>query len=81
MTSWLNANTIQGIIRALLTFGAGVLVAKGVSTKEVTDGVVATLTSNETIGAFTTVATIVWSILHKSATTTTVVTPATTSTK
>jgi len=68
MTNWLNANTIQGIIRALLTFGAGILVAKGISNKEHLDSVISTLTSDETIGAFTTVSTIIWSVLHKQST-------------
>ena len=65
MNNILNINTMQSIIRALLTFGAGILVAKGLSSKEKMESIIDVLTSNETIGAFTTVATIVWSIISK----------------
>ncbi len=65
MLSWLNSNTIQGVLRALMTFGAGILVSKGLATQDQSTSVVSVLCSDQTIGAFTTVATIIWSVLHK----------------
>ena len=85
MFNWLNANTLRGVLRALLAFGGGILVGKGKITQDQLASLTTQLTDPAFIGTCMAVMTGVWSVIHKQtvpvATTTTVVTPAIVATK
>jgi len=68
MFNWLNINTLQGILRTLLAFGGGILVAKGKVTQDQIVSLTAQLTDPQFIGSVIAVITAVWSIIHKQAT-------------
>jgi hypothetical protein len=70
MFSWLNVNTLQGILRAGLAFGGGILVGKGMLTAEQLNTLTQQLTSPEFLGSAVAVITAVWSIIHKTPITT-----------
>lgn len=68
MLSWLNINTVQGILRTLLAFGGGILVSKGSITQDQVVSLTAQLTDPEFIGTIIALITAVWSVLHKQTT-------------
>jgi len=65
MFSWLNANTLQGVLRALLAFGGGILVGKGKITQDQLASLTTQLTDPAFIGTCMAVMTGVWSVIHK----------------
>ena len=65
MFNWLNANTLQGILRAILSFGGGILVGKGALTTEQLTTLTQHITDPSFIGACMAVMTGVWSVIHK----------------
>lgn len=67
MFNWLNTNTLQGLLRTLLAFGGGILVAKGKITQDQVSSLTAQLTDPAFIGSVTAVITAVWSVIHKQA--------------
>lgn len=68
MFNWLNANTLQGILRTILAFVGGVLVAKGKVTQDQVASITAQLTDPQFLGAGVAAITAVWSVLHKQST-------------
>ena len=68
MFNWLNTNTLQGLLRTLLAFGGGILVAKGKITQDQVTSLTAQLTDPSFIGSATAVITAVWSVIHKQST-------------
>jgi len=74
MFSWLNTNTLQGILRTLLAFGGGILVAKGKITTDQVASLTTQLTDPQFIGTGIALITAVWSVIHKQAPVTPVVT-------
>jgi len=77
MFSWLNVNTVQGLLRAVLAFGGGILVGKGSLTPDQLTTLQAHLTDPAFIGALGAVITAVWSVIHKQTTSATVTTTTT----
>ena len=65
MFNWLNANTLQGVLRAILSFGGGILVGKGALTTEQLTTITQHVTDPSFIGACMAVMTGVWSVIHK----------------
>jgi hypothetical protein len=65
MFNWLNKDTLQGVIRGLLTFGGGMLVAKGKVTQEQLTTLTGYISDPQVVGFFTLVSGIVWSVIHK----------------
>ncbi len=70
MFKWLNVNTLQGVLRAGLAFGGGILVGKGMLTAEQLNTLTQQLTSPEFLGSAIAVVTAVWSVIHKTPVTT-----------
>ena len=66
--AWLNTNTLQGILRTLLAFGGGVLVAKGRLTTDQLNTLTAQLTDPQFIGTGIAIITAIWSVIHKQTT-------------
>jgi hypothetical protein len=77
MLSWLNINTVQGILRTLLAFGGGILVSKGKITQDQVASLTTQLTDPQFIGTAIAVITAVWSVIHKTTPTATVTTTTT----
>ena len=65
MINWLNTNTLQGILRALLAFAGGILVTKGKITSDQAASLTAQLTDPAFLGTGIATITAVWSVLHK----------------
>jgi hypothetical protein len=80
MISWLNINTVQGLLRTLLAFGGGILVGKGRITTDQLNTLTAQLTDPAFLGSCAAVITAVWSVIHKQATPAVTVTSTTTAT-
>lgn len=65
MFNWINVNTVQGVLRTLLAFGGGILVAKGRITQDQVASLTTQLTDPQFIGTVIAVITGVWSVIHK----------------
>ena len=68
MFTWLNTDTLQGILRTLLAFGGGILVAKGKLTSDQLTSLTTQVTDPQFIGTVIAVITAVWSVIHKQTT-------------
>jgi len=70
MISWINVNTLQGILRAVLAFVGGILASKGKITSDQAASLTAQLTDPAFLGTGIATITAVWSVLHKQSTAT-----------
>jgi len=62
---WLTPDVVQGVLRHLLTFGGGILVANGHATAEQINSIGAALADPQLIGGVAAVVGIIMSYFHK----------------
>jgi len=68
MFNWLNANTLQGVLRTILAVAGGILISKGRISQDQLNTLSAQLTDPQFLGTLIAVITGVWSVMHKQAT-------------